>query len=289
MTTAPARPVLPSLQRSHGVTFGGVLRSEWIKLRSLRSTFWCAVIIVVLDVALSPLLLAVLPAGQLPSGRALTSLVISAIATGTGLTSLVAAVLGALTITGEFGTGMIRSTFAAVPKRLPALAAKAIVLTLLLFVVAVVAVALSTAVVLAQAAGRGLHLTLDAPFWVALVADAGYLALIGLMAVALGAIIRNTAGGIATLVGIVFVIPTIVNTVAALAQITWVQNVGEFLPSTAGSRMYSYPTGSGLDAAVRPTTSGAILLEPWQGLLVLLGWIVVLWIVASVLVRRRDA
>ncbi|GAA2087900.1 ABC transporter permease [Pseudolysinimonas kribbensis] len=283
-----AAPAAPSLQGSHGVTFGGVLRSEWIKLRSLRSTFWCAVIIVVLNVALSPLLLAVLPADQLPSGTSLLSFIVSAITVGSGFTSLVAAVIGALTITGEFGTGMIRSTFTAVPKRTPALAAKAIVLTLAVFVVAVVSVALSTLIVLAQAAGRGLDVELDGAFWLALLGDAGYLALIGLMALAIGAIIRNTAGAIATMVGLILVLPNIASLVAALAKVTWLQNVGEFLPSTAGSRMYAYPA-SGLDDVTRQVQPGAILLEPWQGLLVLLAWIVVLGAVAIVLVRRRDA
>ena len=285
--TAPAIPTSPNLRTAHGVSFGGTIRSEWIKLRSLRSTFWCAVIIVVLNVALSPLLLAVLPADQLPTGPTLLSLAVSAITVGSGFTSLVAAVIGALTITGEFGTGMIRSTFAAVPRRIPALAAKAIVLTIAVFAVAIVSVALSTVIVLAQAAGRGLELDLDGHFWLALLGDAGYLALIGLMSLAVGAIIRNTAGAIATMVGLILVLPNIATLVASLAKVTWLQNVGEFLPSTAGSRMYAYPSDA-LDALTRQAEPGAILLEPWQGLLVLLAWIVVLGIVASVLIRRRD-
>jgi ABC-2 type transport system permease protein len=285
--TAPAVSASPSLQGAHRVGFGGVLLSEWIKLRSLRSTLWCAVIILVLNVAVSPLLLAVLPSDRLPTGPTLLALVVSAITVGSGFTSLVAAVIGALTITGEYGTGMIRSTFAAVPKRIPALAAKAIVLGLAVFVVAIVSVALSTAIVLAQAAGRGLDLHLDGAFWLALLGDAGYLALIGLMALAVGAIIRNTAGAIATMVGLILVLPNVASLVSALARVTWLQNVGEFLPSTAGSRMYAYPRGA-LDAAVQQLQPGAIVLEPWQGLLVLLAWIVVLGTVATVLVRRRD-
>ena len=285
--TAPALTVSPALQGAHGVSFAGAIRSEWIKLRSLRSTFWCAVIIVVLNVAVSPLLLAVLPADGLPSGPSTMSLVVSAITVGSGFTSLVAAVIGALTITGEYGTGMIRSTFAAVPKRLPALAAKAVVLFLAVFVVAAVSVTLSTLIVLAQASGRGLDLDLDGAFWLALLGDAGYLALIGLMALTVGAIVRNTAGAIATMVGLILVLPNVASLVSALARVTWLQNVGEFLPSTAGSRMYAYPS-PGLDAVVQQAQPGAITLEPWQGLLVLLAWIVVLATIATILVRRRD-
>jgi ABC-2 type transport system permease protein len=287
MTATTTRPVLPSLQGAHGVTFAGVLRSEWIKLRSLRSTFWCVVIIVVLTVAVSPLLLAVLPTDRLPAGAELLALVVSAITAGSSFAALVAAVIGCLTISSEFGTGMIRSTFAAVPKRTPALAAKAIVLTVAVLVVALVAVALSTLIVLGQASGRGLDLALDGAFWLAVVADAGYLALIGLMAVGIGAIIRNTAGAIATVVVLILVLPNIANLVSALAKVAWLYNVGQFLPSTAGGRMFTYP--SDLDTAITKLEPGAFVLEPWQGLLVLLGWIVVIWIVAVVLVRRRDA
>ena len=283
--TAPA--VSPARQGSHGVSFAGVIRSEWIKLRSLRSTFWCAVIIVVLNVAVSPLLLAVLPADRLPSGPGLLSYLVSAITVGSGFSSLVAAVIGALTITGEFGTGMIRSTFAAVPKRIPALAAKALVLGLAVFAVAAVSVALATLVVLAQASGRGLDPDLDGAFWLALLGDAGYLALISLMALAIGAIIRNTAGAIATVVGLILVLPNVAALVSTLAKVTWLQNVGEFLPSTAGSRIYAYPSDA-LDALTRQVQPDTILLEPWQGLLVLLAWIVALAVVAVVLVRRRD-
>ncbi|MGN6324746.1 ABC transporter permease subunit [Pseudolysinimonas sp.] len=287
MTAAALTPPA-SLAGAHRVSFGGVLVSEWIKLRSLRSTFWCAVIILVLNVAVSPLLLAVLPSDRLTSGSAATSLAVSAITVGTGFTSLAAAVIGALTITGEFGTGMIRSTFAAVPKRLPVLAGKAIVLGLAVFVVAAVSVVFSTLIVLAQASGRGLDLNLDGAFWLALVGDAGYLALIGLMALAVGAIIRNTAGAIATMVGLILVLPNVASLVSALARVTWLQNVGEFLPSTAGSRMFAYRSAE-LDAAAQQVQApGAIALEPWQGLLVLMAWVVVLGVVGAVLVRRRD-
>jgi ABC-2 type transport system permease protein len=215
--TAPAVTSPPSLAGARRVSFGGVLASEWIKLRSLRSTFWCAVIILVLNVAVSPLLLAVLPSDRLASGTAATSFAVSAITLGSGFTSLAAAVIGALTITGEFGTGMIRSTFAAVPKRLPALAAKAVVLGVAVFVVAAVSVALATLIVLGQASGRGLELDLGGAFWLALLGDAGYLALIGLMALAVGAIIRNTAGAIATMVGLILVLPNVASLVSALA------------------------------------------------------------------------
>lgn len=293
-TSTTARPALPSLRDAHGVTFGGVLRSEWIKLRSLRSTFWCAVIILVLSLGLTALASATLGAfnprtGEavpLPTGAALTPSMMSAITVPTTFVSLVAAVLGALVITGEFGTGMIRSTFTAVPRRLPAVVGKAVVVTLVVFVIAAVSVLLAALLSLAIFGARGADPQPDGDFWLALLGDAGYVALIALLSFTVGAIIRNSAGGIATSLGLILVLPIIASLLAALANADWARNVGDFLPSNAGGRIYSYPALHGTSA---PAAPGTLVLEPWQGLLVLVGWIVVLGAVALVLVRRRDA
>jgi len=203
-----------------------------------------------------------------------------------GFTALVAAVLGALMITGEFGTGMIRSTFTAVPKRLPALYGKAIVVVVTMFAISLVSVLVTALIVDGILSARGFTLDLgDGGYWLALAGDAGYLALIGLLSLMIGAIIRNSAGGIATSIGLILVLPTVASLFAALAKADWAQNVGAFLPSNAGGRMMGYlPQGQ----AAAPVTAGQVLLEPWQGLLVMLAWIVVLGVVASVLIRRRD-
>jgi ABC-2 type transport system permease protein len=278
---------------SGGVTFPRAVRSEWIKLRSLRSTFWCAVIILVLTIGLAALAAVVVLQGQeqavqqAVNGPALArSQVLQTVTLSSTFTALVAAVLGALMITGEFGTGMIRSTFAAVPQRIPALLAKALVVAVAVFVIAAVAAVVALLVATAIMAGRGIGPDLgDGGLWLALLGDAGYLALIGVLSLVIGAIIRNSAGGIATSIGLILVLPVVANLFAAIAKAPWAQNVGAFLPSNAGSRMMGYlPAGQ----AAQPVLDGQLVLEPWQGLLVLLAWIVVLGVVAIVLVRRRD-
>ncbi len=122
----------------------------------------------------------------------------------------------------------------------------------------------------------------DPDLWLGVLGAAGYLTLLGLLALAIGTIVRSTAAGIATAVGLVLVAPTVLQLVAGLTQADWARNVGTVLPSAAGGRLYAYqPEGS--------VTDGILELDATQGLLVLLGWVVLGFIAAVVLVKRRDA
>jgi ABC-2 type transport system permease protein len=264
-------------------SFGGIIRSEWIKLRSLRSTFWCYLIMVLITIGLGLLLASTFSSpDELPAEQQ-QGIWVQVATLGIGFSQLVVAVLGALVITGEFGTGMIRSTFAAVPTRVPALLAKALVVgvsTFLVGLVSIVATALLTAPLLP---GVGIHPDLGDPAaWLSFIGGAGYLALIALLAFSIGTILRNSAGGIATVLGLILVVPTVFQILAGVTQATWPRNVGTFLPSDAGARMYAYPDDL-------PAPLDVLVLEPWQGMLVLLAWVVALFSVASVIVRRRDA
>ncbi len=284
MTTTP-------VSRSHtaasGLSFGGVLRSEWIKLRTLRSTLWCYLIIIVITIGLGFLLAGTvnLDSSGTMDHASQQSLWLQVATLGIGFSQLVAAVLGALMITGEYGTGMIRSTLTAVPRRWPALTAKAIVFGLTTFVIGLVSIigtALLTAPLLPS---KGIHPDFGDPaVWWGLVGGAGYLALIGLLSLSIGAIIRNSAGGIAASLGLVLVLPAVLSILAAVTRADWARNLGTFLPGDAGGRMYAYTSGTTAQAA-----AGTIVLEPWQGLLVLIGWVVVLFAAAVVLLKRRDA
>ncbi|MEP6844000.1 MAG: ABC transporter permease subunit [Pseudolysinimonas sp.] len=287
------------------LSFGGELRSEWIKLRTLRSTLWCYVIIVVLTIGLGLLIASALP---VPTGAAASTTATHDVQQSTWVTvstlgisfaQLVSAVLGALVITGEYGTGMIRSTFAAVPKRLPAVVAKALVFgvtTFLVSLVALVATALVTAPLLPAK-----NITPDfgdGKIWLALVGGAGYVALIGLLAFGIGLIIRNSAGGIAAALGLVLVVPTIFQVLSLVTRAEWPANIAAFLPSSAGAKLYAYPgavaeslapSRPGSPAATAASAVNTITLDSWQGLLVLLGWVVVAFIIGAILVKRRDA
>lgn len=287
-TTATAPATHATLSR---LTFGGILRSEWIKLRSLRSTFWCYLFIIVINVGLALLVSSLTlnsDATQGPGSRIADtgggSEAITVITAGLMLSSLLSAVLGALVITGEYGTGMIKSTFAADPKRLGALLGKALVFGIVTFVIGFVSMILAALV--AQPGLSKNHLSIDwsdGHIWLALLGGAGYLALAGLLAYGFGAIIRASAGGIAAGIGILFVAPIVLNLIGVLASVKWVTNVQEFLPGTAGGKIYAYGAGT---SSVK---DGLITLDATQGLLVMIAWVVVSLLVASILVKRRDA
>ncbi len=280
MTTTTA------LDRSR-LTFGGVLHSEWIKLHSLRSTLWCYIVIVVITIGLGFLLAAAYRTdgtGAALPDTAQQGVWLQVATLGIGFSQLVAAVLGALVITGEYGTGMIRSTLTAVPGRISALVAKVLVFGVTTFVVGLVSIFATALLTAPLLPSKGIHPDFgDGHFWLALVGGAGYLALIGMLALAIGALIRNSAGGIAASVGLVLVLPTILQILVAVTRADWAKNIGVFLPGSAGGRMYAYTPGEAAAA------SGTIVLDPWQGLLVLLAWFVVLFAAAAILLKRRDA
>ena len=284
MTTLTPTTTSPS----SGVSFGGILRSEWIKLMSLRSTIWCYAILVFLTITLALLFGSTISLeGATFDASGEQALAVQAATLSVGMSQLVIAVLGALVITGEYGTGMIRSTLTAVPTRLPALYGKIVVFGAVTFVVSLASMVVAALLTAPLLEGNGINVDLSDPaYWSALVGAAGYLALSGIFATAIGTIVRNSAGAIAIVLGFILVIPTIVQVFALITLQEWIANLSAFLPSNAGSRMYAYVAES---AASDPLGLGGVVLEPWQGALVLLAWIAGLLVLASVLLKRRDA
>ncbi|GAA2081531.1 ABC transporter permease subunit [Microbacterium hatanonis] len=284
MSTSTPTPVFTPTGRD--LSFGGVVASEWIKFRSIRSTWWCFAILVVLTVGFSLLLSASLSVDPAPTGDSAQSLSVQAVTISTTFGALVVSVLGVLIISGEYGTGMIRSTLTAVPKRTPALLAKALVFAIATFVVAVISFGISIAVSVALLSGKGLETDLaDPQYWLAILGGVGYLVLVGLIAFSLGAIIRNTAGSVAVALGLVLAAPIVLNIVGVLTQLVWMQNLEKILPSSAGSALAAYP----VESSGGPTTEGLWTIEPWAGGLILVAWVVVLFSTAIVLLKRRDA
>jgi len=281
-TIAPASTTNPARRRT--LTFGGILRSEWIKLRTVRSTVWCYAIILLLTVAFGLLLTATADSrggGPLPSDGQ-QAFALQATTLSIGFSQLVASVLGVLVISGEYGTGMIRSTFTAVPKRIPALLAKAVVFGLVTFVVGLVSIVLTALVTAPLLPGVGIEPDFgDSQYLLGLGGGALSLALVGLMSLAVGAIIRNSAAAIATSLGLLLVVPTVLQILAAVTQTTWGLNVATFLPGSASQPLYSY----GAEGSV---TEGVVTLSSLEGGLVMTAWVLVLMVVAMVLVKRRD-
>ena len=286
-TTLPGTAPADALR----LTFPHILRSEWIKFRSLRSTVWTLAITVVVMVGLAVAFSWVFHAhpdadtastnGTTGAANARSMVLYGVGGTMTGIAELAVAVLGVLVITGEYTTGMIRSTLAAVPQRLPALWAKGVVLAVSVFSVSTVAVAISWGVMRLFLGGDGLAPDLgDADTVRCLVGIPLYLTGIALFAFAIGALLRHSAGGLATVFGVLLVLPN-------LFQIPWapLQKLSPFIPSSAGIRIVM--PQSVIDAMSKTATN--TVLGPWQGYGVLMIWVVVLGAAAAVLLRRRNA
>jgi ABC-2 type transport system permease protein len=255
------------------VTPARVLLSEWIKMRSLRSTALTLLAGVALMVAVGWIF------GWASNGhwsemrpdeQASFSPIDTTLA-GYNLAQLAVGVLGVLLVTGEYATGMIRATFGAVPQRLPVLWAKAALYAVVTFALMLAA---GFAAFLGGQRLLGSHGTdLSTPGAVrAMVGVAGYLALIGVFSVSLGFVIRSTAGGVATLFALLLVLPSL----GLLLPASWRDHLLPYLPSNAGAAMFS----------VRRATDG---LSATTSLLVLLGWVVAALAGAALLVKRRDA
>ncbi|NLF03824.1 MAG: ABC transporter permease subunit [Actinomycetales bacterium] len=271
--TAPTRSVKP-------VTFPRIVTSEWIKLRTVRATVWTLSVTVAVMVGLAALgaWSSTSFFADEPNAFAPASFPIG----GWYFAQLVVVVLGVLSVTGEYSTGMIRSTFAAVPTRVPALLAKALTVFGVVLATATVAVGLSWLATLPFLGQMGVSIDLaSAETWRLLLGAPLYLATITVLAFAAGALIRHSAGALALILGLLLVIENV------FAAIAWrpLQVIAPFLPARAGSTLLVEDNFLGGASVV----DGIVTLGPWQGYGVLTAWVVVLLGAACVLVRRRDA
>jgi ABC-2 type transport system permease protein len=275
VTTAPATVEIPRLDGVGRVTQARVALSEWTKLHSLRSTRWSLLIATVLAIGL-PALFAGLTSshwGSMSASERADRHPLDIALAGVNVAQLAIAVLGVLVITGEYSTGMIRASFTAVPKRLPVLWGKIGVFAAVTFALMLPAVLVAFFV---SQSILSKHHILQIPFSHpgvprSIVGGAGYLVLLGIFAMAIGAIVRNTAGGIAAFAALFFVIPPLMNILPS----RWNNSISPFLPDAAGRRMFSL-------------TTGAHDLHPWPGFLLFLGYTVLAVAVAAVLLVRRD-
>ncbi|MBO1751950.1 ABC transporter permease [Actinotalea sp. BY-33] len=264
-----------------GVTFPRVVASEWIKFRTVRAAAWTLPITALLMVGLA--FLSAWGTSQLPAdGDFMTPSAATLVTNGWLLAQLAVAVLAVLTITGEYGTGMVRSTFAANPKRLASLGAKALVLAVTVAATSAIALALAWLAVQPFASDLDLALDLaDGETVRILLGTVLYLATIAVFAFAIGALLRHSAGAIAVVVGLLLVVDQVLPNL----PLRFFEVTSPFLPSVAGTRLlYDADTLALIDAG-RDTVN----LTPWEGYGVLALWTVLLLVAAAVLVRRRDA
>lgn len=264
------------------VGLGRVVRAEWTKLASLRSTWFLLVLVVVLGVGLATVAgwasaqaieataAGTPPPGGPPGGLGTEALGASILASTT-LATLLLGVLGALTMSGEYSSGTITATLTAVPRRWPALAAKALLLVLVTALVGlVVSVAGFLLGELLLPASSTLALG-DPGVWPAVLATAASMVATALLGLGLATVLRSTAGAITVLVALTFIGPPLLG----LVPWDWVQTATDHIPGTAAGSIGLY--------------AGDPVLSTTAAVLTLVGWALVPLLAGLVALQRRDA
>jgi ABC-2 type transport system permease protein len=280
-TVIPAgtRAALPAARGRAG--FGGTLRSELTKIRSVRSTYWSLIALVVITIGISALFayghaqnFSQMPPfaqthqlGQFIAQATETSLF------GLILGQLVIAVLGAITITSEYSTGMIRTSLSVMPRRGVVFAAKAAVFGAMALIVGLVTSLASYFVGQAILSTQHINSTLGQPGVLRAVIGGGlFLAVCGLLSFGLGAVLRHTAGAITAAIGLLFVMYIL----SGFLPYNWAVHVDKWIPFNAGG-------------AIWENASGTSMFSPWTGFAVFCGYAAIALAAGLILFRRRDA
>lgn len=290
MTTVqnPTAPPAPAV--TGRVTYWSVLRSEWLKIVSLRSTYWLAGITIagaVTTAGLFGLLFRLsLNAMTDSNGQVIDSAEASVpgpdfVAISVSSTALVTiGILAVLAITSEYSSGSIRTTFTAVPGRQRVLSAKAVVVVLLSGVVTLTSTALSWLIM------RVIYpdgFTGDGSSALTVVGGSTlYLMAIAAFALGVGALVRSSAAAMSIVLGLFLILEQVVLVVAIFNQT--VANIAAFLPSTAGSLI----TGTSISGEML-NSAGAPELTSWQGFGVLMIWVVVVYGLGAMRLQKGDA
>lgn len=275
--TATITPTRPTERRPTptGPIVSGVLRSEWTKLRTVRSTYWTLLITVVGIIGISILLCAIF-ATQYAGMSAKEQEAFEPISfslSGVFIAQLAIGVLGVLVITSEYASGMIRSSISAVPQRLTLLAAKATVFAAVTLVVGMASCLAAFFIGQAILSSEGIGASIGDPGAIRAVIGGGlYVPVLGLMALGLGAIVRRSAGGIAAVFGLLLVLPSLV----LLLPSGMADAIAKFLPSSAGQAIIG---------SAQQTDS----LSPWVGFGVFCLWAAAALVAGAVTLQRRDA
>ena len=271
MTAIATRATRVHCVDTQPVNLRRAVASEWIKFRTLRSS-WFMLVGALAGIEVVALIVAYNTRHLTPTLQP-DDIVASSPMQGYYLGQLLIGALGVLFVSGEYSTGMIRSTLTAVPKRLPVLWAKLIVFVAVtaLTVVPVCFVAFVSAEAFIGRYRTGYSLGDPGAFRVVL-GTGIYLTLIGVFGAAIGWMVRSTPGSLVTYFAATLVIPVLFANVLG----NWGKDFAQFFPSEAGRSFVSI---------IREPYS----LTPWTGLLVLAGWVVVALAAAGTTLMRRDA
>lgn len=269
-TASPTR-TRPNPNRDNKVRSINVMRGEWIKFWSVRSTSITLIAAGIATIAFGMIFSAVSDSETAPGPAAFLTDPVDVALGGIGLSEMIIGVLGVMFVAGEYSTGLIRTAFASVGKRSRIITAKVAVIAASVFAIGFVAV--SGAVVLGQAVYAGSEATVAiTEVWDVVFGTTFYLTGIALIGVALGFILRSTAAGIGTLVGGVFIGPNLLQLLPDSITDAFLK----YLPSEAGSAMMT-------------RVSDPDLLSRSAGYAVFTAWVVGLLVVAGVMTARRDA
>jgi hypothetical protein len=272
--TSPAPLTLPSYAAPQKLTQARVIRSEWTKLRSLPSAGWCLLLSTAGIIGVG-ILSSLLEASHPPHGAAAVAAFDPTVVSlsGVEVAMFVTGVFGLLFMTGEYGTGQARSTFTAVPRRLPVLWGKTVVLAGTAFTIN--AVASLTVFFIGQSILAGHHLgtSLGQPGTArAVLGGAVFLAAVTLLGLGVGTLVRNTAGACGVLFGILFALPLVVSFLPASIS----DHLNKFMPGEAGMAI--------LNTVPVPTN-----LSPVPGLALFAGYAAVILALAAWRIRRQEA
>ncbi|MBC7633756.1 ABC transporter permease [Aeromicrobium sp.] len=271
--TKPETPT-PSELRNNAIPragFSHALRAEWIKLWTVRSTWWTMVGLVVLGAGLTTLICWG-NAEWLASDGADESAG-SFITWGMMIAQVCAVILGVLAVTSEYGTGMIRTSFAAVPERGRVFAAKAVVVTGTLFVIGTMTALLGYVGGNVFLDREGIGLSLDGDVARAMYGSGLFLAGLGLLSMAVGFLVRHTAAAISLVLALVFVVGTMVM----------------LIPGDLGEWITKLMPGNAGGSLATPASFNPLLLDAWTGFGVFGLEVAALVLAAWFLLRRRDA
>jgi ABC-2 type transport system permease protein len=281
--TAPAAvPTTPAAaDPAIHLSFPRLVRSEWIKFTTVRSTWWSIALVLVLSVGLSLLMAASYASfatdnadAGMPQGNAIA---VQVIVFSTVLTQLLAVILGAITVTGEYSTGMIRSTLTAAPGRSGALLAKALIVGVTMFLTSIFVFALTAIITAPVLTTNALDLSEPDTSLMPLLGAASYLALMAMMGVGVGFIIRNGPGALAVGIGLVFVAPLLVSFFPRVDDFAWIHDLASYLPSNAGQSLFLSGGMSGN------------ALETIHAIITMVAWAVVALVGGLTVLKTRDA
>jgi len=254
--------------------FVDALRSEFTKIRSTRSTYWTLLALIVVCIGIGALACAGTashPQGISAAGFDATQQSLAGLYVG----QLVIAALGALTITSEYSTGMIRTSLAVQPRRGVVFAAKGVVFAVVTLITGLIASFGSFFVGQAILSPHHLSATLGQPNVLrAVIGGALFLTACGMLAYGLGAILRHTAAAISAAIGLLFVLTVLVQFLPS----SWQNSLDKWMPALAGSQVWA-----------TKVTEGAHQFPAWGGFAVLAGWAAVAIVAGLVLFRTRDA